>query len=500
MSVSRRNLPGAAGLVLLAALCLIGLHALAARLVAGHLTHVADRQLARLEHGLPPWQWSLRQPHDLVAGRAFGAADLQATPDGLRATSRDGTPFELGLPVRGMLDPGHWPRLTLHGSATAPFRLGVTWQPQLDQPGCRGWLETPVAAGTLHTTLDLRRLHRQADRGGDCAAPQRIAMLRLLLVLPAKASLQLSEVSLGGSGPLPRPERPDLSLSPNLATAAQQLTTAPLPAAPWVALPAGASAETQLALRQAVWQQRPAALILPQGVAPVPTPPRHRPGWLAWLACCGYLLALAAVARFAPPAPWRRWLELAAGLAGPLWLIAGLQLGLRLSLPSLLSFAGTLMFVAQAEWRRRPRDWRWSGDTRAWLLPMALLPVALLLVAVAGGPLHLPKPGHVLVYLLWAALQQWLVLVFVARRLQGTALPPGLAVLLAALVFALLHTPNGALMQLCFLAELWWAWCFLRTRALLPVAVAHAACALLVEAGLVGGLLRSLEVSGRFFL
>jgi len=73
-------------------------------------------------------------------------------------------------------------------------------------------------------------------------------------------------------------------------------------------------------------------------------------------------------------------------------------------------------------------------------------------------------------------------------------------VLLTALVFALMHTPNGILMQLCLLAELWWAWCFRRSRALLPVAAAHAVCALLVEAGLVGGLLRSLEVSARFFL
>jgi hypothetical protein len=55
-------------------------------------------------------------------------------------------------------------------------------------------------------------------------------------------------------------------------------------------------------------------------------------------------------------------------------------------------------------------------------------------------------------------------------------------------------------MQLCFLAELWWAWCFLRSRRLLPIALAHAGCALLVEAGLVGSVLRSLEVSARFLL
>ncbi|HMH67437.1 MAG TPA: hypothetical protein VK519_05910, partial [Pinirhizobacter sp.] len=59
----------------------------------------------------------------------------------------------------------------------------------------------------------------------------------------------------------------------------------------------------------------------------------------------------------------------------------------------------------------------------------------------------------------------------------------------------------GALMQMCFIGELWWAWCYYRGRSLVPIAVAHAACALVLEAGLAGGsYLRSLEVSARFFL
>jgi membrane protease YdiL (CAAX protease family) len=74
-----------------------------------------------------------------------------------------------------------------------------------------------------------------------------------------------------------------------------------------------------------------------------------------------------------------------------------------------------------------------------------------------------------------------------------------LAIIATAIAFALLHTPNGMLMQLCFVAELWWGWCFVRSRSVLPVGVAHAIAALLVEAGLVGGLVRSLEVSARFF-
>ena len=495
-----RRCLSAAGFALLVALLLFGLRELAARITAGHLQRTADRQLALIEHGQPLWQWQLHQRHDLVAGRAFGAADLQRVGDGLRIRSRDGTPFELGLPVSGMLDPGHWPLLALHGEADAPFRLGITWRPRLGQPGCFGWQDTPVAAGPLNVVIDLRQLHWQAADGSDCAAPQRIEMLRLKLVLPASASLRLDEVALRRDAPLPVPRRPSLQLSSDPATAAQQLADPALPAAPWIALPADATAETQLALRQLVWWQRPGALILPHGDTPMTAREPGDQGWLSWIGTIGYLLALAGLAWWSPRLRQRHWPELVACLAGPLWLVIGLQLGLRLSLPGLLCFAGALLFAAQAEWRQRPGNWRWQGDWRAWMQPFALLPLALLLIAGYGGHYTAPTPGHVLVYLLWAVLQQWLMLAVVLRRLEGGRLHPALAVLLTALVFALMHTPNGTLMQLCLLAELWWAWCFRRSRALLPIAVAHAACALLVEAGLVGSLLRSLEVSARFFL
>ncbi|HEX8778358.1 MAG TPA: CPBP family glutamic-type intramembrane protease, partial [Rhodanobacter sp.] len=480
----------AAGFALLLALLLSGLRELAARVTAGQLQRAADRQLALIEHGQPLWRWRLRQPRDLVAGRAFGAADVRHAGGGLRIRSRDGTPFELGLPVSGMLDPGHWPLLALDGEVDAPFRLGVAWRPRLGQPGCLGWQDTPVAAGPVHAVVDLHRLHWRAADGKNCAAPQRIQMLRLRLALPAGASLHLDEVALRRDAYLPVPARPSLQLSPDPATARRQLADPALPAAPWIALPAGASAEMQLALRQLVWWQRPGALILPHGGTPMAAGESGGNGWLPWIGTIGYLLALAGLAWRAPRLRGRRWLELIACLAGPLWLVVGLQLGLRLSLPGLLCFGGALLFAAHAEWRQRPGNWRWLGGWRAWLTPFALLPLALLLITGYGGHYKAPTPGHVLIYLLWAILQQWLLLAVVLRRLEGGRLRPGLAVLLTALAFALLHTPNGVLMQLCLLAELWWAWCFRRSRALLPVAAAHAACALLAEAGLVGGLLR----------
>ena len=490
-----------AGFALLVALLSFGLRDLAANVTAGHLRRVADRQAALIEQGQPLWRWRLRQPHDLVAGRAFGAADVQRADHGLRIRSRAGTPFELGLPISVMLDPGHWPLLTLRGSADAPFRLGLAWRPRLEQPACLAWRESPVAAGALHISIDLRRLRWRVADGSACAAPQRIAMLRLRLELPAGASLRLDDVALRRETPLPLPTRPSLQLSADPAVATRQLADPALPAAPWLALPAAASAETQLALRQRIQWQRPGALILPHGDAPAATSEPGGHGWLAWIGALGYLLVLAGLAIGSPPQPQRRWLELVGCLAGPLWLVIGLHLGLRLSLPGLLGFTGALLFAAQAEWRQRPASWRWLGDWRAWLPPFALLPLVLLLIAGYGGQhATAPTPGRVLVYLLWAVLQQWLMLAVILRRLEGGRLSPALAVLLTALVFALMHTPNGTLMQLCLMAELWWAWCFRRWRALLPVAVAHAACALLMEACLLGGLLRSLQVSARFFL
>ena len=488
-----------AGFALLLALLLSGLRMLAARIVALHLHAIADRQLALVEHGQPLWRWLLRQPHDFVAGHAFGAADLRPVHGGLRITSRDGTPFELGLPVRSMLDVEHWPLLSLHGVADAPFRVGVVWQPRLGQPSCSSWRDVPVATGPLRLALDLRRLHWQAAGGSDCPAPRCIEMLRLRLELPPHTSLRLDEVALRRDAPLRIPAQPTLALSPDPSTAARQLADAALPAVPWIALPAGASAETQLALRELVWRQWPGALILPQGDIPVPDNGRGGQGWLPWVGAIGYLLALLALTLKPPHPSARPWLELLACLAGPLWLIAGLQLGLRLSAPSLLVFAGAVLFAVQAE-RRHPMTWRWLGDRRAWLMPFAPLSLALLLVACFGSRFVAPTFGHALIYLAWALLQQWLMLVVVMRRFDDGRLPAALAVLLTALLFALMHTPNGALMQLCLLAELWWAWCFRRSRALLPVAAAHAVCALLVGAGLVGGLLRSLEVSARFFL
>jgi membrane protease YdiL (CAAX protease family) len=184
-------------------------------------------------------------------------------------------------------------------------------------------------------------------------------------------------------------------------------------------------------------------------------------------------------------------------IAGPVWFIAGLGLSSSPAAPAVAMLALGVVYALVLAIRRRLPRWRWVGAWRTAGWPLLALPVTIAIVAVAGHAPVWPAPGRALLYIAWAFVQQWLILAVVASLL-ARALPRPLAVLLAALAFALLHTPNGLLMQLCFLAELGWAWWYLHHRSLLPVALAHASSALLLQACLSGGILRSLEVSARF--
>ena len=82
------------------------------------------------------------------------------------------------------------------------------------------------------------------------------------------------------------------------------------------------------------------------------------------------------------------------------------------------------------------------------------------------------------------------------RTVTGSSLA---AVYLAALGFALLHTPNAAPMLATFIGGLCWCAIWMRYRALLPLALSHAASALLISSLLPAEILHSAEVSARFF-
>ncbi len=492
----------ALGLALLLTLLLVGLRTWAVTLTRSHLQQQASQTWSRLRNGQPLWVWRLREPGDVVAGRAFGPAKLQRAPQGLRVLAQGTAPIELGLPLAGAVDPADWPKLRLRGATDAPLRLDLVLRPRKDAPACLGGGTTTWPAGEFDRTLDLRQLRWRRSDGGNCPLPRAAAMLRLRFQLPIGSSLVLDEVTMASAGPAPSRLPPAFAL--DNASGLSSLLADPAAnrvAAPLILLPTNASAEGLLRLRDALRQHWPAALI----VAGSPAQRRMTRSlavapWVQAVACGLYLLALLGLARWPPRRRWAGWCEIAALLAGPLWLIAGMQWVGHAAPPAAIAFVAAMLYAAQAQWRQRPVDWRmWRGWRAAGpaLLP---IPIALLLVGLLGHGWQPPGTRAAVLYLLWALLQQWALLTVVLPRLRNLLPSTGAAVLLTALAFALLHTPNGHLMQLCLLAEFWWATHFARQRVLLPIALAHAASALIIQAGLAGGVLRSLEVSARFFL
>ncbi len=466
--MSQRRLLSAAGFILLVVVSLVGLHTCAALSTASELGHAAAEDAAAYQAGGSPWQWHFTGKNDLVAGRAFGAATVSVGADGLGVTSLDGTPFELGFPLARTADIARLPALHLDIAADQPATATLVIRegeatPQRTAPDA---LHLVPGAKTYGARLD--RVDWLDESGAPAAMPKHAAMLRLRVTMPAQARLILRAAGLAAPSAF---------------------------AVPTVELPRGLSAEDTLRRRDEIHAATPAALVVPAtGMAPRPV--AFVPAWLAGTV---YALLLAFLAWRPSTARWRAWLDVAACLAGPFWLIAGLQLGLRPQPIPLAAFVAGLLYAAHLAFVRRLGDWHWLGKPAAYPLPLIAVPVALVVALAFGhGPWPI-APGHALTYLGWALLQQWLLLAVVLGRLE-TATSRNLAIWLTALLFAVLHTPNGLLMQLCFVAELGWAWCFLRTRALLPVALAHAACALLLESMLAGGALRSLEVSARFFL
>ncbi|GLQ87173.1 CPBP family intramembrane glutamic endopeptidase [Dyella flagellata] len=504
MSESRRLRTAliCAGYVLAAVVVCLALRLLAARMTGAQLLDQAQQQLARVQANQPLWQWQLRRPRDLVAGRAFGNATVEREDSGLRITSEDGAPFELGLPIAWSLDLRYWPILQLQLQSSAPGQLGLVWQGS-QAPACLALAAHALTPETNSLRIDLRNLSWAGAEQAACKKPGIAQMLRLRIQLPRGASLRMASAALLTTEPMPHPQDVKIDLPPDATPQDIERITAPARnwPMPLFRLPDGITAETMLALRnqlRAVW---PAALIVPAGATPQAEPATAADSAPAWGACILYLLVLLGLALRPVQGRLRPWIEIAGCLLGPLWLIMGLHWGLRSTPLGLTAFGGGLAYALAIERRHLPRLWRWPEAGQHWLWPLATLPVTMGLVLFYGHTLRPLLMGHVLAYFGWAWLQQWLMLIVLQRRFEQILRRPDWAILPVATVFALLHTPNGMLMQLCFVGELWWAWCFLRSRSVLPIALAHALCALLVESALAGGpLLRSLEVSARFFL
>jgi hypothetical protein len=493
-----RRVAHAAYFVLALAGALLLLPGLASWLSWRTLADVAHEDAMAWAQHRSPWQWTLRQPRDLVAGRVFGEVTVAGTPAGLVLRSDSGEAFEVGLPLDRVADLDRAPYLHVDLQPESSLLLQILVRERLEGPAITS--SPAIAVSSSGVDIDLRRLAWTND-GSASLAPHRAAMLRLRIQLPSEKSVTLSGVKLAPDRTLARPSPNVPRHEKSLDTWLDQARHVDTQHLPWLVPPFVLRAENLLAWRDAARDAVPATIV---GAAhPQPFLPAWASQRVAAAIAVIYLFGLLWLYRRPPARPRRRALLEAGGiLAGPLWLIAGLHLGTAdMPLPA-VAFAAALVFATALAWRHRHDAYVQlvARGFERWLAPFALLPVAALACLLGNHTWTQPAPAHVLTYLAWALLQQWLVLNMVGRRLGHVWRAPT-AIFVTALAFALLHTPNGTLMQLCMLAELWWAWCYRRSRNLAAIAIAHAACALVLEAGLAGGpWLRSLEVSARFFL
>lgn len=456
---------------------------LAAWVVRGALEDGGAADRAAYAAGTSPWSWRFADTEDIVAGKVFGDAAIKADASGLIVTPKRTGRGELGFPLSRQADLRRLNLLRLDAiSQTGDISLVV--RPTLADPLVRA--DLPGLARPIR--LDQMAWHDAT--GKPVAPPERAAMLRLAFTLPPDATLTLRGASLArAEGPFPESG---------------------------MAVPTGLTAEGLLRWRD---RQRAFDPLVTFGDSPAHT---DAPGGARWIAPGAYALLLimagtigwrrrerrdapsdaAGALSRRPPSRFRAPSDVANGLlclVGPLWFIAGLGLGPHVDASAVPMFAGGVVYGAFLTWIRAIPRWHWLGRG-GWRLagwPLLAIPVAIGIAAVAGHAPIWPPASRALLYIGWAFFQQWLMLAVVAGLL-ARALPRPVAVLLVALAFALLHTPNGLLMQLCFVAELGWAWWYLHQRALLPVAVAHAAAAVVLQACMAGGVLRSLEVSARF--
>jgi membrane protease YdiL (CAAX protease family) len=153
----------------------------------------------------------------------------------------------------------------------------------------------------------------------------------------------------------------------------------------------------------------------------------------------------------------------------------------------------------------------WSGEwglSRRALVPASratalfTLPAVLLLLGagMAIGTLHDRADflGNLGELVPWGGAQQWLLQTIVLRETRRH-LPPRASVVVAALLFAVVHAPNVFLMAMTFVGALGWCAIYLRYPNILPLAVSHAIATLAILYAFDDGITGRLRI-GRAFL
>ena len=170
---------------------------------------------------------------------------------------------------------------------------------------------------------------------------------------------------------------------------------------------------------------------------------------------------------------------------------------------ALLAFAG--IALAATESNARDLGLLPAGTRRAlWIIPTALaIGGSILFLGGMAGTLH-RLGGHngawwrALLYALWSVVQQFLLQSFIFTRLEAV-LERRTAVLASALLFAVAHLPNPALVPLTLLAGLVLTELFWRYRNIYVLGVAHAIMGLCIAAAFPDQLTHAMHVGIAYY-
>lgn len=503
--------------LLAAAICMFALDQLARQRLRAQLDGVASERLGMRLHSMSPHRWSGTVPTDVVAQRAFSAPTFEFRDDGLHFRVGP-NPAAVGLVISGNIDLLSHSTLTIDIASSNPSRVSLLVRESLDGPVCTSE-SRPVPAGPSEIEFAIPRVKWRCVNPAR-SAPQQAAMLRMQFEGPANTgfvfrSAQLNSRSTLAVADLARHAAPLLPApgdEPAFERELQRLVADPArPHPTLLQMPLDARVEQVLVARDRILEAMPETIIIPKGdLAGVSeravawtsrSPSASWPRWLGVTLLAAALMLL----RLRPPfnARLRAALELAGVMGAPLALILGNQIGDNLSPPLLAVAAITFVFALSLLFGTAPALPGSRMLVRGW--SVALLSIAIassVSLLLGGGITHFDWPtlAEGARYLAWATVQQFLICVIVAGRIEILCRNRSSAILGAAALFALLHAPNAMLMQLTFVGGLIWIWNWQSHRALLANIVAHALCGILLTLSLPPHWLYSAEVSVRYFL
>ena len=483
--------------------------------------------LAAASIGETLYGWQFRERSDIVAERVFGAANDVFDDSGLTVES-NGDPFEIGLRLPHLLSLHRIGSIFIDARAEQPSTVKLILRERLAD--IERTSNAFDIAGSTETEIDFNAIVWRNASGDIVAAPNSSAMLRFQFSVPRGAHLHLKSAHLA------RPKnslRLDLNRSaeivaPPLADDANRLLIYRLPfdsairaadlassriadtsPPPLILLPERGRVEQKMALMRDVGMIFPDAIFVPepaivetiaqarQETVGTKIKPNRDMHW-GLIALYGAIMLMT---RYRPPAhPRLRALcEVVLTLIGPMWLIIGGHFDGSLHQSQIVVIAMTFVYVVTLSAKA---PWRWNGSIQAWLWALAVVGLAcaigLLLHRVDAG-VNLIGFKPILRYAGWALLQQYILCIVCTERWRIVTGRSFLAIYMAAFGFALLHSPNAALMIATFIGGLCWCSLYLRERALLPLAASHALSALTLLFLLPPDILHSAEVSARFF-